>query len=249
MSSADERAPLFLDPRPPTPMPRFREVRRGYDPLEVDRWVVNVSRRLEQLSAFAADAEARLNQAELRAAAAHGRAEAAEAQARAAEARAASRQVRGISARLDAALNTVLAEAGKATDAVLAEARAQAVSLVAAAQEQSELVVADAAVQGEVAAAHRRREIDDLLSERIAEQERLSGEVEVLRAAQRLAAGSARSVLDQLGAVAAALDQPSPSATQARVVIDLTEGSNPDGVRASGGPTPLPVQQASDLAG
>jgi cell division septum initiation protein DivIVA len=246
MSSPDEHAPLFFDPRPPTPMPRFHEVRRGYDPVEVDRWVVNVSRRLEELSTFASQAEHRLQQAELRAAQADGRADAAEAHARAAETRAASRQVRGISDRLDAALRTVLEEAGRATDAVLAEARAQAVALVASAQQQSELVVADATVQGEVAAARRRKEIDDALAQRIAEQERLAGEVEVLQAAQRLAAGSARSVLDQLGAVAAALDVPSPVVQQARVVIDLTEGSAPDGVTSSmTPPAQLPAQRAS----
>jgi DivIVA domain-containing protein len=227
-------------------MPRFTEARRGYDPHEVDRWVANVSRRLEELSTFAADAEHRLKQAELRAAEAHGRADAAEAQARAAESRAASRQVRGVSARLDAALQEVLLEAGRATDAVLAEARAQAVALVAAAQQQSELVVADATVQGEVAAARRRKEIDDALSKRIAEQERLAGEVEVLKSAQRLAAGSARSVLDQLGAVAATLDRPTDLRTQARVVIDLTDGSAPDTIAIAGRPSPHPVPQGGD---
>jgi DivIVA domain-containing protein len=246
MSSVGERTPMFLDPRPPTAMPRFTEVRRGYDPHEVDRWVANVSRRLEELSTSAADAEHRLKQAELRAAEAHGRADAAEAQARAAESRAASRQVRGVSARLDAALQEVLHEAGRATDAVLAEARVQAVALVAAAQQQSELVVADATVQGEVAAARRRSEIDDALSKRIAEQERLAGEVEVLRSAQRLAAGSARSLLDQLGAVAATLDQSTDVRTQARVVIDLTEGSSPDTIAIDGRPSPRPVQHGGD---
>lgn len=254
MSSPDERAPLFLDRRLPTPRPRFAEVRRGYHPDEVDRWAANVTHRLDELTALAVEAEQRATQAELRAAEAIGRADAAEAQARAVEERAASRQVRGVSERLDAALRAVLEEAGKATDAVLAEARAQAVAMVAAAQQQSELVVADAAVQGEVAAARRRREIDEALAARIAEQERLAGEVEVLRTAQRLAAGSARSVLDQLGAVAAALgddhDGEAGHDAGAGILIDLTDGPGPDRGGSVDVPTSLPDRRPSDpLAG
>ena len=231
-----EISPMILDPRPPVALPQFTTVRRGYQRLEVDRWVASVSRRLHDLAAFAEVAEQRVRLAE-------ATAQAAEDRVRAAEARAVTMETRGISARLDMALRTVVEEAGNATDAVLAEARARAVELVVMAQQQSELVVADAAVRGEVAAARRREEIDVALADRRAEQARLAGEVELLRAAQRLAAGSARSVLDQLGAVAAALDPAAPA--DDGVVIDLTEGNQADAIA----PTDVPALAGDRRAG
>lgn len=222
---------MILDPRPPVTLPQFSTVRRGgYRPLEVDRWVASVSRRVDELTVYADSAEQRVRLAEQRVQVAEDQVRLAEDRARDAVRRAAGVEARSISDALDQALRAVLDEAGKATDAVLAEARARAVALVAVAQQESDRVTADAAVQGEVTVARRRQEIDAVLADRLAEQDRLAGEVEVLRAAQRLAAGSARSLLDHLGAVAAALD---PAAPEPSVVIDLTEGSQSDRIAAT----------------
>ena len=227
---------MILDPRPPVSLPRFETVRRGYRPLEVDRWVASISRRVHELARFAETAEQRVQIAEQRLQVAEDQVRLAEDRTREAERRVAGLEARGISDALDTALRTVLDEAAKATDAVLAEACARAVGLVAIAQRESDRVTADAAVQGEVAVARRRQEIDAVLADRLAEQDRLAGEVKVLRTAQRLAAGSARSLLDQLAAVAAALD---PTAPDSQVVIDLTEDNNADDIAATG---PVPSE-------
>lgn len=261
-----ELPPMAPEPRAPVSLPRFATVRKGgYHPLEVDRWVASVTRRLHQASTAADVAEARAEQAVESARQAHAaaglldsrvleaerRAQVAEQQLQEAlqqrahaEQQLASATRRGSSERLEHALRTVLDEAGKATDAVLAEARARAVALVEVAERETGRVTADAALQGEISVMRRRQEVDAALAERIQEQERIAGEIEVLRQAQRLAAGSARSVLDQLGAVAASLEP--ADARPDGIVIDLTEGSEADSISAAGGGTPAGTGSPGD---
>lgn len=199
-----DATPLIPEAREPIPVPGFPLTRRdGYEPLAVDRWVADAALRIDELSGL-------LQAAQLRASAAD------------AQARAGATEDRRTSAVLDRALQTVLEQAGIATDGVLGEARSHAVALVAVAQRQAELIVADAEVKADQLLAQRRAEIELAVGDRLLELRRVTAEVEVIRAAQRVALGTARSAADQLAAVAKTLEP--PQAQQAPVLLDLTDG-------------------------
>jgi hypothetical protein len=199
--------PMIPDARPPIPVPGFPRTRRdGYDPLSVDRWVAEAAVRIDELTGL-------LKAAHLRASAAGS------------EARADAVEDRRASAVLDRALKAVLEQAGTATDGVLNEARAHAVAFVAVAQRQAELVIADAEVKADQLLAQRRIEVDVALAERTQQLRVLSAEIEVMRAARRVALGVARSSAEQLAAAAKALQPQKPRAVP--VLLDLTDGQKP----------------------